>query len=107
MIAWKVTFYDLTSLTIYNDSVIQYKLGKTVKVNPLIQGPMACFRRLKQAIHYTSILGNGRIFKCEVILSKEKALWYLLPQYGIQRTDDLPEGTILCSAVKLLKEVIL
>jgi len=85
---------------------VKYKIGRTVK--PAADcGPLCAFDYEWQARYFARKLFGDygwRVYRCEAVLSRSKHAWQRI-EGGFQRTkmDSLPDGTILCRSIKLLK----
>lgn len=72
-------------------------------------GPLAAFDTLRNAKEFREAV-SGRvivapIYECQIARSEEKTLWLIDSAGNTCVQAGLPAGTILCSRIKLIKEV--
>ena len=126
MKAYKVTrcsHGSHNSLTHSQMGKVVYAVGRWTTPNEGC-GPLAAFKTMEDALHFaaTQSIANEhyRLWLCEAQKSAEKGIWMYVPPWRrpvhgevakeVKNKDpyiekNLPEGTVLCSAVKLLKEL--
>jgi len=87
-------------------SLVEYKIGEFVRRRPKC-GPLAVFKSKHDVREFMRNFGwlSSPVFKVEYEPSKQKQLWKVLSYGNKSYYDNLPTGTALANAVKLIKEV--
>jgi len=113
MIAFKLTNENIRSWGFWEvaPGSTKYVINRWIK--PIKkQGPLTVFKNYSDLIkfregEYGYSMGGVRSFICEIKKSRAKKIWCSLggPTKISTKLPCLPNGTILCSSVKLLKEI--
>lgn len=118
--SWETDYFRKFSL---KDFIIQYKIGEFVK--PKIEGSdLMVFSNLKDAIGFAHYYTDAKIYKCNIVGGKSVGIFspYLSGLEDIYcniyekkkakkrwshlvSLRNIPNGTVFCSAVKLIERV--
>lgn len=120
MIAYKIVRYGVGETSPYHSAFVPPYLRACVTYRPGRRslrlrgcGPLAAFKDLEALANflwseYGGYMPNTMaIFYAEVDPSEDNTLWkpFDIPNVGVNETDYLPSGTLLCDSIMLLEDV--
>ena len=87
---------------------VEYRKGKWARPRKGC-GPLAAFDTLLNAKEFREAVSGGvivaPIYECQIARSEERTLWLIDSGGNTCVQAGLPTGTILCTRIKLIKEV--